>query len=62
MSAGVIGIIVGAVISGTAGFLLGVCVGRDSVHVTIRIEPEEGKAHDSSDMEKARGAETEAEV
>ena len=41
MSAGVIGIIVGAVISGAAGFLLGVCVGQDSIDVTIRINAQE---------------------
>ena len=62
MNAGVIGIIVGAVISGAAGFLLGLCVGLDSVDVTIRIEPKEGGAHDGRNLEKARGAETETKV
>ena len=41
MSAGVIGVILGAVLGGAAGYVLGFCVGRESVHVTIRINAQE---------------------
>ena len=37
MSAGVIGVILSLVLGGAAGYALGVNVGRESVHVTIRI-------------------------
>lgn len=62
MNAGVIEIIVGAVISGAAGFLLGVCVGQDSVKVTIRINAREEDDGEDRDVAEARGAETETEV
>lgn len=41
MSAGVIGVILGLVLGGAAGYALGVNVGRESVHVTIRIKAQE---------------------
>ena len=41
MSAGVIGVILGIVLGGAAGYVLGVNVGQESVHVTIRIKAQE---------------------
>ena len=62
MSAGVIGVILGLVLGGAAGYALGVSVGRESVHVTIRIKAEEEDDGGDRDVEKARGTEAEAEV
>jgi hypothetical protein len=62
MSAGVIGVILGIVLGGAAGYVLGVNVGRESVHVTIRIKAQEEDDGEDRNVEKARGAETEAEV
>ncbi len=62
MSAGVIGVILGLVLGIAAGYMLGFSVGQESVHVTIRIKAQEEDDGEDMDVEKARGAETEAEV
>ena len=41
MSAGVIGVILGVVLGGAAGYVRGFSVGRESIHVTIRITQED---------------------
>ena len=62
MSAGTIGVILGLVLGGAAGYLLGFSVGQESVHVTIRIKAQEEDDGEDRDMAEARVAETEAEV
>ena len=57
MSAGVIGVILGLVLGGAAGYVLGFCVGRESVDVTIRIKAQEEDDGDDRDMEIIRGEE-----
>lgn len=41
MNTGVIGVILSAVLGGAAGYMLGFSVGREIVHVTIRIKAQE---------------------
>ena len=48
MSAGVIGVILGIVLGSAAGYVLGVSVGQESVHVTIRIKAHEEEEDDGT--------------
>ena len=54
MSAGTIGVILGIVLGGAAGYALGVNVGRESVDVTIRIKAQEKDDGEGRDMEIIR--------